>query len=678
MASEDLQHMMAGGMRVVTSAADELARCPDSDTVFRQALALARRHLGVGRCGLLIGQDGSLRGTYRIDRDGTIIDERARQLPIEAQLLDALQTCEASGARWTTIENASGVWIPVSPTESITLTPIRSAQQRIGVFVYELDAREAASQPLAQEMIALFCSFLGLIIERKRVEKALGEERTLLRTLVNSLPDYIFAKDLNGNFILSNKAHARAANVYDPETLIGKTAADFYPPHLASQYETDDEQVMRTGQPLFDVERETLNAARNSITAATTKVPLRDPDGNVIGLVGISRDISAYKRTQEALKEQQAFLRQIIDTNPNLIFVKDWDGRYTLVNKIHAEMMGTTVEDMIGKRDADFNLPPEEVERFVRDDREVMTTLQPKYIPEERQTNLTTGESVWLRTIKVPMLAPDGQSRWVLGVASDVTEHRHAEEARHESESLRIALDKEKELSELKTRLMITISHEFRTPLSIAYTSAELLEKYFDKIPTEQRNKHLRKIESQISKMTDMIEDISILIHGTFDPFVPKLAPTDLTALCEAALAMLADSLEAPRLVVLNVKESLPALVLDEHRIRYAITNLLTNAIKYSDAEAPVTMDVAQRDGDVIIQITDEGIGIPAGEQTRVFEPFYRASNVGTIRGLGLGLSVATEIVELHGGEIRIESLVNHGTQVTITLPVTLQTSLSD
>jgi PAS domain S-box-containing protein len=139
--------------------------------------------------------------------------------------------------------------------------------------------------------------------------------------------------------------------------------------------------------------------------------------------------ITKRKRTQEKLREQEEFLRHVIDTNPNLIFVKDWEGKFTLVNQALADLYGTTVEDLIGKTDADFNPDSVEVEQFLAADRTVMTTLEEKIIPEESVTS-PTGAIRWFQTIKKPLIAADGQARQILGVATEITKRKRAEQER--------------------------------------------------------------------------------------------------------------------------------------------------------------------------------------------------------------------------------------------------------
>jgi PAS domain S-box-containing protein len=160
------------------------------------------------------------------------------------------------------------------------------------------------------------------------------------------------------------------------------------------------------------------------------------------------RALKAKSQAKEALKEQQEFLRLVIDTNPNLIFVKDWDGKFTFANKAVADIYETAVEDLLGKSDADFNSDKEEVEAFLKADREVMEMLHSMCIPEEPVTNSRTGEVRWFQTTKVPLEPSTDGSRRVLGVSTDITERKEAvcalsevREAEREAERRQIARD---------------------------------------------------------------------------------------------------------------------------------------------------------------------------------------------------------------------------------------------
>ena len=152
----------------------------------------------------------------------------------------------------------------------------------------------------------------------------------------------------------------------------------------------------------------------------------------------VAERTSELARTNEALLDQTKFLNQVIDTNPQLVFVKDWSGRYTLANQAVADLYGTSVEGLIGKTDSDFNPRPEQVRAFVEADREVMARQQLKIVPEEEVSGGPDGQTRWFQTIKVPLVGRDGTCNRVLGLSTDITARRHAEgELRRASDELR-------------------------------------------------------------------------------------------------------------------------------------------------------------------------------------------------------------------------------------------------
>jgi PAS domain S-box-containing protein len=152
-------------------------------------------------------------------------------------------------------------------------------------------------------------------------------------------------------------------------------------------------------------------------------------------------EVRVEERTAE-IREQREFLRRVIDTDPNLVFVKNWDGIFTLANQAVADIYGTSIEKIVGKSDADFDPDEEEVKAFLQADREVMETLSIKYIPEERVTDARTGKVRWFQTIKVPLVSSGGDSAQILGVSTEITERKRAEEALRESEDrLRLAVE---------------------------------------------------------------------------------------------------------------------------------------------------------------------------------------------------------------------------------------------
>jgi PAS domain S-box-containing protein len=374
-------------------------------------------------------------------------------------------------------------------------------------------------------------------------------------------------------------------------------------------------------------------------------------------------------RTDQALQQSEERYRAVTDLMSDYAFSMWVEPDGTLVDEwITADsftrLTGYRSEE-IGVRFALYH--PDEVEAVQQ---QIKAVLQGETASQECRIITKDGRTRWLHLLRRPIW--DAQQKRVVryyGVAQDISARKQAEEAQRDSDRLRLALEQEKELGELKTKLMITISHEFRTPLSVAYTSAELLEKYYERMSVPQREIHLHRVEAQITKLTGMLEDISLLIHARFGQLTLNLEPTNLGKLCEAALLMLQDFDEAPQRIVMTLEEELPDFMLDARRIQYVLSNLLTNALKYSDLSTKIALDLFRHNDGVMIQVTDQGIGISHEEQASLFEPFYRADNVGAVGGTGLGLSIVKEIVEMHGGTISLKSELHQGTQVAVFLP---------
>jgi PAS domain S-box-containing protein len=382
-------------------------------------------------------------------------------------------------------------------------------------------------------------------------------------------------------------------------------------------------------------------------------------------LMNQQRLLDEKRRTEETLRHSEGRYRSLVELSPDGIVVYR-DDVIVYVNDAAVQLLRAGgADDLLGSS------VPEVLheECFAR----VWGRLQQTRVDGEHVRLLEgklvrlDGEHVDVEIMAAPIVFEDEPATQM--ILRDITERKRAEEAQREAENLRIALDKEKELSDLKTRLMITISHEFRTPLSIAYSSAELLEKFYQKMSSEQRAEHLHRVEAQITKVTQMIEDVSLVFHSTFERLVLNFEPTDLRQLCLLALQQFEEGDNARPRVTFQADDNLPIMVIDERRIKYVLTNLLSNAIKYSPKDATISLNLSRHRPGVVIQVVDHGIGIPAEEMTRIFEPFYRARNVGTIGGTGLGLSIVKDIVDVHHGTIQIDSEVNRGTQVTVFLP---------
>lgn len=236
------------------------------------------------------------------------------------------------------------------------------------------------------------------------------------------------------------------------------------------------------------------------------------------------------------------------------------------------------------------------------------------------------------------------------------------------------SLARQQELAELKSRFVSMASHEFRTPLATILSSSDLLRVHGARMDEEQRAGCFEFISQAVHRMKDMLEDV--LLIGTTDAGVSQFKPLahDLRPLCESIVAEvtrgIAQNFETLHAIDLRMADDFCQADLDERWFRHIFCNLLSNAVKYSPDGGVVLFEVMARAGEVEFLVVDHGIGVPAQEIPRLFEPFFRASTSASISGTGLGLSIVQRAVELHGGRISVESERGQGTTFKVVLPL--------
>ena len=232
------------------------------------------------------------------------------------------------------------------------------------------------------------------------------------------------------------------------------------------------------------------------------------------------------------------------------------------------------------------------------------------------------------------------------------------------------ALQREEELNKLRSKMITTISHEFRTPLTVINNSTSLLDKYYDRLSESKREEQYLRIRQSIFYLTDLLQGVS-LVESTQNRTVrPRQELIQFGQLCERLIAELKRETTDPPNLVINVSgDKTTPLILDHYLLKQVVLNLLTNALKYSPNHLPIKLNIALTN-DLKITVTDQGIGIPESEKDKVWEPFYRGSNVEAHGGLGLGLYVAKQLLEPISGKITLADNPVGGTIFTLRLPI--------
>jgi PAS domain S-box-containing protein len=195
------------------------------------------------------------------------------------------------------------------------------------------------------------------ITERKRAEEALANERNVLRTLIDNLPDNIFIKDAESRFVTTNPVHVRHLRAKTLEEIVGKTDFDLYPRELAASYYADEQAVIRSGQPLVNREERTIDPEGKTRWLLTTKVPLRDDQGKIIGIVGVNHDITERKRMEEALRESESRYRALFDNASDAILIHDIGGKFLEANHVACERLGYSREEILQMTPEEINSP---------------------------------------------------------------------------------------------------------------------------------------------------------------------------------------------------------------------------------------------------------------------------------------------------------------------------------
>ncbi|MBL9137692.1 MAG: GAF domain-containing protein [Verrucomicrobiales bacterium] len=252
----------------------------------------------------------------------------------------------------------------------------------------------------------------------------------------------------------------------------------------------------------------------------------------------------------------------------------------------------------------------------------------------------------------------------ILALALAITERKRAEE-----EMLR-SLARERELSRMKSAFVSLVSHEFRTPLGVIHSSAEILERYLDRLPSAERDEHLQAIQSHAWRMASLLEEVLVFGRVEAGKLECRPAAFDLAESCRRWTQEMMRATESRCPIQLTI-DPLPGTATgDPDLVRHIVTNLLSNAVKYSTAGEPVEFDVGHQQRFATLRIRDRGLGIPEAERPRLFNAFHRASNVRHLPGSGLGLVVIKHCVDLQAGSIHVDSTEGVGTTVTVHLPM--------
>jgi PAS domain S-box-containing protein len=381
----------------------------------------------------------------------------------------------------------------------------------------------------------------------------------------------------------------------------------------------------------------------------------------------LRQQVQQYTLELEArVAERTAQLHQIRDRvetilnhNSDAILLLHSDGTVQQTNPAFNQMFGYEPDELFGKLLASL-VRVENVELLMQTFQEVVESQQPGRL--EVTVHRKDDDTFDADIVVAPIRKQNVPVEDVICSIRDISERKRVEQ------ELRIALDKEKELNELKSRFASMVSHEFRTPLSVIMSSSDLLKRYSDRLTGERRLEHLDVIQAHVRQLVELLDNVLTIsrAEAVGVDFNPR--QVDLTEVCRQLAEQIQLTTQQHQ-IGFSVTGDCAQVMADERLLRQAISNLLTNAIKYSPQGGMIKLDLSCTDKQVTIRVQDKGIGIPERDQQRLFETFHRAENVGVIAGTGLGMAIIRQAVDAHNGSITFDSQVGVGSTFIIELP---------
>jgi PAS domain S-box-containing protein len=526
------------------------------------------------------------------------------------------------------------------------------------------------------------------ITDLKMAEEALRREQHLMQLLMDNIPDAIYFKDRQSLFMRINPAQARYIGVEKPQDAVGRPDTDFFPPESAAEYFADEQNVIRTGQALIGKIEHNGRTGDERRWFSTSKVPIRDDRGTIIGTAGISHDITALKRVQEDLRREQQLMQIMMDNMPDAIYFKDRDSRFLRTNLAHARIMNLkNPEEAIGRSDADF-FPPDDAAAFRADERDVIETGR-SLVGKIEHHGGATGEMRWWSTTKVPVRDASGVIMGLAGITRDITPIKRAEEEIRK-------LNEELEQRVLdRTAMLETANRQLQDEVAERREAQSTIEMYQERLRSlalelslaEERERRRIAVD-----LHDQIGQTLALIQIRLEAMRETVAEGPLARELDACVELFRQPIDDTRSLVFHLSPPVlydlglaaaAAWIVDQHdgqrglSIKFedderpkpldhavsvlvfrAIRELVTNLVKHSKAKnAKVWLKTSQ--DELTVGVEDDGCGFDTVALTQH-----------STAGRGFGLFSIREQLERVGGSMNINSAIGGPTCIMLTVPL--------
>ncbi|MBD2306861.1 PAS domain-containing protein [Chroococcidiopsis sp. FACHB-1243] len=506
------------------------------------------------------------------------------------------------------------------------------------------------------ELVATIAVQLGTLLQRQQAEAALYQSQAWLQAILDNSTALISIKDLDGKYLLVNVWFSL---LFYPDRagVQGKTDYDIFPPEIAAVLQQNDRKVIAAKSPI-DWEELLPHEDDGLHTYLSIKFPLYNERGEPYAICGISTDITERKRAEDALRSSMATNRALLNAIPDLMFRINRSGIFVNFKAAKGDRLHLPAHEFLGKHLSEVF--PHEIAQAV--DSCIQKTLLTTEV-QILECQLIVNDEFRDYELRIAVSAENE----VMAIVRDITDRKRTEA------EIRLALVKEKELGELKSRFVTMASHEFRTPLATILSSSELLEHYSHRWSEDRKLNHLHRIQTSVKHMTQLLNDVLLIGKAEAGKLDFKPLLLDLKQFCHEVVEEIQLTASDRQIIFQCHTDERITGMMDEKLLRHIFINLLSNAVKYSPADSPVNFELTNECDTVIFRVRDRGIGIPLAEQAEIFSSFHRASNVGNISGTGLGLAIVKKSIDLHDGKIAVESSVGLGTIFTVVLPLNKQ-----
>ncbi len=378
----------------------------------------------------------------------------------------------------------------------------------------------------------------------------------------------------------------------------------------------------------------------------------------------LQRELAERKQLENALRLNELRLSSIVEIAVDAIICFDAQQRIIRFNRGAETIFGYTADEIMGQS-MNRLIPPRfveahnrHVERFTRGEK------QSEHMHERSPIwGLCKDGREFRAEASISKVQVGGELTFTV-ILRDISRQLELEN------NLRQALERERELNELRGRFIAMISHELRTPLAVILSSSQLLENYGPRLSADKQKQYFDHIRQQVLHLTELLEDTLAVSRAETVGLEFEPQTGDLERLCQSVVQRVQITVQETHRIVFTASDVCRAARFDERLVWRILNNLLSNAVKYSPDGGEVSVNLTCEGGQAVLRVQDQGIGIPAADLPRLFESFYRGSNVGAIPGTGLGLAIVRQAVRTHGGTITCDSREGQGTTFTVTLPI--------